>query len=137
MLIGGLDNFLNFLFSNIARIDPDSIDILLDSHQRIAMIEMDIGNQRNVNIFFNFSQYRSCFLIRHSHPDNFTACLFEGEYLSQRLRHVARIRTGHRLDNNRCFSPNQSITDPNPLCLSSFNSCIQWNSLHLFDLFFV
>jgi len=65
------------------------------------VMEMDVCNERDMNLLLNFSDGPGGFLIDHSDPDDFAARPLETTDLGDGLSYVTCIRLCHGLDGNR------------------------------------
>jgi hypothetical protein len=74
---------------------------MMHRQQGKLVTEMDIGNQRNVDLVFDFPDGgRRCF-IGHGDTDEFAARILQLPDLGDRGPYVTRVRRGHGLDNHR------------------------------------
>ncbi|MNJ58349.1 hypothetical protein D3C77_539780 [compost metagenome] len=84
--------------TNVARINPHFIDPVLDRKQSQLIIKMNIGHQRYVNLFLDFLDRRSSFLIVHRHADQLTAGFFQSKNFRYRSGNVSCFGGAHALN---------------------------------------
>jgi hypothetical protein len=89
------------------------------------VIEMNIGNERNSDLFPDVCQGSSGFHIRNGYPDNFTTGLLHCPDLPHGRLHIPRIRTCHGLYDHWGISSNLDATDKNGPCFFSLDLLIQ------------
>ena len=97
--------------ADIARIDTDFIRTVFHCRNRHAVIKMNIRNQWNMNIFFNFRNRLCRFNGRHGTADNFTARCLQFQYLSDRCFYIFRMGIGHGLNQHRISAADFFIAD--------------------------
>jgi hypothetical protein len=96
-----MDNFFNFCApANVSGIDTQTIRTVVGSSNGQAVIEMDIGNQRDIDLGFDGFYGAGGFLIRHRHPHNLATGGFQPVDLSHSSRHILGRGIGHGLDGN-------------------------------------
>src|SRR4030042_3617018 len=84
-------------------------------------MEVDISNDGNSYPFLYFSDCLGGLFVHHSHPTDFTACLFKTLNLTDRLSDIPCIGLGHRLDGDRRIPSDLDRADRNLACLSSLH----------------
>jgi len=69
-------------------------------------VEVDIGNQRDMNPLSDSSNRPGRFFVDDGDPDNFAACLFKTPNLTNRPWNVPCVGLCHRLNGDRRISSN-------------------------------
>ena len=86
-----------FPLADIARVNPDFIRPILHGRNRKPVIKMDIGHQRNMDLFFNLPECLSRLHGWNSGSDNVAARLLQLKNLTHGSGDVFRFRVCHRL----------------------------------------
>ena len=74
----GLDHFFDILArADVAGIETQTVDALLDGDQRQLVIEMNVGDQRNANSLFDLAQLLRRFAHRHGTANDFATGRFQ------------------------------------------------------------
>ena len=84
-------------WADVARVDPHAVNDFSRFHRQ-PMVKVDVGNQGNRDLGFDTRQRGSGGLIRHGHPNQFTADLLKLMDLFDRGPHVTRMRDSHGLN---------------------------------------
>ncbi len=85
----------------VPRIDSELIDPLLDRRQREAVVEVDIGHQRDMYLPLDLPKRGRGLHVRHRHPHQIGPGLLDLAYLADRRADIAGVRRGHRLNADR------------------------------------
>ena len=118
----GLDHFFDiFARADVAGVEAQAVDALLDGDQRQFVIEMDVGDQRDANFFLDLAELLGRFAHRHGTADDFAAGRFQGPDLLHRGAHVAGVGLGHRLDRDRRIAADFHIAQLNLPGFAPFN----------------
>ena len=110
------NRFYTLTTSNVSGIDTNFIRTVLHGCNRKPVIKMDIRNQRDGNLFFDFRQRRSCLLGGNRAADNFTTDFCQLLNLCHRCRNILCLCICHRLNRNRMISSNPSVSNLYFLC---------------------
>ena len=96
-----------------------------------SMLEMDVGDQGDMNPVLDLPDGRCCRFIGNRNTDDFTARLFQFADLFDRGVDVARIGGGHGLDNDRRIAADLHPSQGDGSCFLSSNGRIQTGTLSL------
>ena len=86
--------------------------------KRKLVIEVNVGDQRDANLFLDFAQLFRRFAHRHGAANDLAAGRLQIPDLLHRGAHVARIGLGHRLDGDRRIAADLDLAELN---LSGFD----------------
>ena len=86
--------------TDVAGVDTNFINAQFHDTQCQTIIKVDVCHQRNMNLFFDFTNGICRFHIRHCHTHQFTACCFQRMNLRHRSRYISGICITHGLDDN-------------------------------------
>ena len=109
--------------ADVTRVDTDFIDAQLHDTQCQTIIKVDVCHQRNMNLFFDFTNGICRFHIRHCHTHQFTASRFQRMNLCHRSRYISGICITHGLDNNGVAAAQFQIANLYGSSLSSLHIC--------------
>src|SRR5690606_4910664 len=100
-LLASLDNRFDLLAAaDVAGIDSNLVDAVLDRGERKTVIEMNVRNERDMNPLLNLSDGVRGFLIVNSDAHDLAAGLFQPKNLGDRRLDIGRLRRAHALDND-------------------------------------
>ncbi len=113
IIILGTVHYRFYLFrtADISGIQPKSICSCFGGCNRKSIIEMNVCNQRNINLLFNRRHRRGRFFIRHGDTHNFTSGILQAHDLGNCSGDILGRCVGHRLYCNGCRSTNFYIPD--------------------------
>jgi hypothetical protein len=97
--------------SYVSGVEAQTIYPLFKGFEGQAMVKMDVGNQRNADLFFYFPEVFRGVSIWNSNPDNLATLPLSKVDLGHSGGYISRIGLGHRLDSNRCSAPYGNRTD--------------------------
>ena len=126
---GCLDHLAHLVFvPQVAGVEPQTVYSPLCALQSQLVVEVDVGDQRNMNLPPDLRHSLGCFHIRYSAPDNLTPCLFQFVDLTNGGSNVTGIRLGHRLDGNVGTATDFDAADVNRLGRTTIihNSFLFW-----------
>ena len=109
--------------ADIAGVDTNFINAQFHHTQCQTIIKVDICYQRNMNLFFDFTNGICRFHIRHCYTHQFTACCFQGMNLRHSSCHISGICITHGLDDNRIAAAQFQIANLYGSCFRSLHIC--------------
>ena len=106
MIARGLDDLLHALTAaDIAGIDAQARRAAVGSLDRAFVMEMDVRDDRHIDLVHNVLERQCAFLIGARHADDIDTSQLGSPDLRHRAGHVGGQRVGHRLHADRCPSP--------------------------------
>jgi len=124
-LPGRLRNPADFVPRQVARIDPNRVDPLMDGREGKPVLEMDIGDQRKPAGLPDRPKRLGGLRIRHGDPDDFATGACQAADLANRFPDVARVGIRHGLDDDGRSAPHLNAADQNRLGMFSSHRWIQ------------
>ena len=98
-LLGRLHHLAHLVFvAQVARIESQAVHAAGGALQGQLVVEVDVGDERNVNLLFDLRHRLGGLHIGHRRADNLATRLFQLVDLSHRRLHVAGVGFSHRLD---------------------------------------
>ena len=99
--LGGLDHFAHLVgVAKVAGIEAQAVHAAGGALQGQLVMEVDIGNQGNVNLLLDLGHCLGGFHVGHRRADDFTTRLFQLVNLAHGGLHVAGVGFSHGLDGN-------------------------------------
>ena len=92
-------------------IEAQAVDAVLEAGQGQAVVEMDVGDERNGGPLLDPAEGVGRLPVGDGQPDDLAAGLFEPPDLGQRRPDVARVGLGHGLDRDRRAAPDGDRAD--------------------------
>ena len=112
MCSGAGNKFLNpFPSADIAGIEPDLVDPVLDRRDCETVVKMDIGNDRNVHGPPDRLDRLRAIHIVNSKADDVASCPFKRQDLRDGAFNILRVGVGHGLDQDGIPVPDLSVSD--------------------------
>ena len=97
--------------ADVARVDADLVDGMIQCGQGHFVVEVDVADERNVDAPFDLAEHTRVFGSWHRDAHQFTAGLFQSEDLSHGGFQIVCLRRGHRLHNNRIVAADAQRTN--------------------------
>ena len=97
--------------ADIAGIDANFVDRMIEGRQRHLVIEMDVADERDADLLADLGQGGGVFRLGHGDADQFAAGLFEALDLCHGRRDVEGVGRRHRLDANRIVAADGQVAD--------------------------
>ncbi len=116
---------------DIAGIDPDAVRTVVHGQEGKSMVEMDIGDQRDMDPGLDLVDGGCRRFIGNGDTDDFTTRLFQLMDLLDRGLDIARVAGGHGLDHDRCIAADLHPPERDGFCLSSSDGRTQTDTLSL------
>ena len=86
---------------DVAGVDADGVNTPFGALQGVFVVEMDVSNQRDVDLFLDLINCLRRGLVRDSHPDDLTSGGLQFPDLGHGSGHIVGLRIAHRLDGHR------------------------------------
>ena len=99
--------------ADVPRVDTDLIRAVFHRFDGHAVVEMDVGHERNRDLLLDLTNRQRGLVGRHSAADDLAAGLLEAVDLRDGRRDVLRLRVAHGLDCDRVLPADLYITDGN------------------------
>ncbi len=126
VVLGRLDDLAHaFCRSDITRVDPQARRTGFGGFDRTFVMEMDIGNDRDMHLLDDVFKRRSRFPIRAGNTNNIGTCFFKAQNLIHGCRNIGGQGVGHRLHRDRRISTNFHITNADLAAFAAFNISIR------------
>jgi hypothetical protein len=106
--------------ANVARVQANLVDRMIEGGQGHLVIEMDIDDQRQLDAPLDLAQHRSILRLRHRDAHQLAAGLFEAMDLGDGRFDVVSIWGRHRLNDDRIVAADNEIAD---LDFARFMAC--------------
>ena len=102
--LGGLHHLFDLLFvAQVAGVEAQAVHAAPGALQGQLVVEVNVGDEGNVNSLLDFGHCLGCCQVRHGGADDVAAHLFQFVNLADGGLHIAGVGLGHRLDGD--FSP--------------------------------
>ena len=130
MILCRLDDFAHtFGRPNVTRIDPQARRTGFGSFNRTFVMEMDVGHDRDIDLFDNVLKRERGFLIRAGHTHDVCTGFFQTMDLRNCRVHIGGQGVCHRLHRDRCVAADFHIPDKDFAAFAAFNIAI-WADAH-------
>jgi len=98
-LFGSAHNLSYLVFiAQVSGVQTEAVYTTFKAFKGKLVMEMDIGNQGNIDLFLDFSHRLSRISVGHCAADQFASGLFQFVDLFDRGFHVSSVSLGHGLD---------------------------------------
>src|SRR5690606_36723824 len=119
---GGLDHLAHpVAAADVARIDPQARGDGLGRRDPAAVVEVDVGHQRDLRLAGDGAEGRSGVLVRTGDPDDVGPRLLQPRDLVDRRRGVGRGGVAHRLDRYRRVAADGDVSDHDLAALAALD----------------
>ncbi len=110
--------------TDVARVDAQAVDAVFGHFQRDAVVEVDIGHQRHVDLLFDQLERLGGIHGRDGDADDVRAHALQRFDLIDRRFHIGGARVGHRLHGDRCPIADRHLPNVNPFRFSTLNGSL-------------
>ncbi|CDN42671.1 hypothetical protein BN871_BS_00280 [Paenibacillus sp. P22] len=110
LVLAGFDDRFDFLAAaDVAGIDADLVHPVLDRQQGKPIIEVNVGDERNMDAALDLLDRFRRFLVVDRNPDDLAAGFLQTEYLRYRRFHIRGLGRAHALDDDFVAAPDRQI----------------------------
>ena len=99
------------LTADVAGIEPNLVNALLNRGQGVLVVEVDVGDQGDVDPLLDLPQHLGGVVVGNRNAGHLAAGLFEPIDLMHRGVDVAGVGDRHRLDHDRVRAPDLDVAD--------------------------
>ena len=131
IVLGGLHNILHALRrADVAGVDPEARGAALGRLDRALVVEMDVGDDRDLRLAHDVLERAGGFLVGAGDADDVRpGALQRLDLLDRRLR-ILRQGVGHRLHGDRRVATNGHVSDPDLAALAAMDVPVRPNAHH-------
>ena len=111
-LFGGLDDGPDLLLAaDVARVEAQGVDALVDGLERELVVKVDVGDERHGDLAQYIAEVLGGLHVGHGEPHDIAACGLQGADLGDSRLGIRRLRIRHRLHGDRRTAADRDLAD--------------------------